>query len=112
MRFRPALALPLLFAALGCATWQKPEKQFRLPPPQVPADSVACEVAFVQWDSRANERNQGFWEATDEQFLPVDVRQRLEENGIRVALLSGQLPSEIMDKLSATRDMAAALTAE
>lgn len=114
MRSCSAFALRwLLLAALpGCASWQKSDRQFRLPPPQVAADSIACEVAFVQWDSRARERDERFWESTDEQFLPVDVRQRLEENGIRVALLSGQLPAGITDRLSETRDMAAALIAQ
>jgi hypothetical protein len=104
--------LPLVILATGCAAWQKPEKRFRLPSPQVPLDAIPCEIAFLQWDPRQVEKDQQFWLSVDEQFLSAEVRQRLQDNGLRIGLISGTLPSELRDKLEATRDPVAALTAE
>jgi hypothetical protein len=108
-----ALLLPLTLVVAGCATWQKkPEQRLQLPPPQVPLDAIVCELAYVQWEPRPVEKDQQFWHAVDEQFVPAEVRRRLEENGLRIGLISGTLPAELRDKLAATADPVAALTAE
>jgi hypothetical protein len=108
-----SLLLPLTVVVAGCATWQKKsEQRSPLPPPQVPLDAIVCELAYVQWEPRPVEKDQRFWHGVDEQFIPAEVRQRLAENGLRIGLISGTLPAELRDKLTATADPVAALTAE
>src|SRR5262245_36344740 len=102
----------LMALALGCASWDSPQTSLRIPPPQLPVDAITCELAFVQWDPTQVEKDRYFWNATDEQFLSPEVRGRLEENGLRVALLGGQLPAEIREKLESNADPVTALKAQ
>jgi hypothetical protein len=113
MLSRSSIALWCLAGiAAGCATWQKPETNLRLPVPKLPVDAVVCQVAFVQWDSGRVDQDEAFWRVMDEQCLPPDVRRRLGDNGLRAGLISGQLPATIQQKLAASSDPVAALTAE
>lgn len=113
MLSRPFLVvICLLCCPTGCATWNNPETSFQLPVLQMRSDTVVCEIAFVQWDTHESDTNQRFWQTIDEQFLPVEVRRRLSENGLRLGLISGQLPDQVRRKLGATVDPIAALTAE
>jgi hypothetical protein len=96
----------------ACAHWNNSESGLQLPAPKFRSDSLVCEIAFVQWDTHQTDSDQRLWQAIDEQFLSTDVRRRLAENGLRIGLISGQLPEEIRSKLGSTGDPAAALTAE
>lgn len=101
-----------LVTLLGCASWQPQEPRVQLPAPQAAPNTVACQIAFVQWNAREPEHNEQFWAEIDEQFLELEVREALRDNGLRVGLRSGPLPAEIMDKLQSTRDVAKGLMAE
>jgi hypothetical protein len=37
------------------------------------------------------------WEVADEQSIPIEARQALEANGIRVGIITGTLPTEVLD---------------
>jgi hypothetical protein len=112
MSIRCFFAISFVVGLSGCASWNKPDSTFQLPAPQLSSDALICEVAFLQWDIHESDADQRFWQTVDEQFVPPEVRRRLAENGLRVGLISGQLPERVREKLGATGDPIAALTAQ
>ncbi len=81
----------------GYATGHKvsPLASLRMAP-----DIVALEIAVVTLDGPALERFQGIWSQADLQSLSLPVRQRLDLNGIRTAVLGTQLPKELTAALA------------
>lgn len=63
-------------------------------------DVVALEIAVVTLDGAALERFQGIWSKADLQALPLLVRQRLDQNGFRTAVLGNQLPGDLTAALA------------
>jgi hypothetical protein len=98
-------ALPMLVLLVGClwprttggVNWSRP---FAGP---VGADVVAVEVAVLEVPAGDHYVNAELWSAVDDQILPADVRQRLEENGLRVAKVSGRPPDGLQDLLLSER---------
>jgi hypothetical protein len=37
------------------------------------------------------------WNVADEQLLPIDARQALEANGLRIGVISGSLPADVLE---------------
>lgn len=98
----------------GCASWSfdAPPEDRSLPPPRMASDSVVLEVAFVRFDVLDSALEDELWRQVDEQHLPVEVRRRLEQNGIRTGLLGTQLPDVIRSALDQPNDLASLLADE
>lgn len=90
------LALTLCCAP-GCARWsQHDEEPSRLPAPRVSPDAVHVAILFVTIDEESAEVESEVWQRADEQRFGVDVRRRLEVNGLRCGVL-GQLPDAVSE---------------
>ena len=42
------------------------------------------------------------WNVADEQSIPTDVRQALESNGIRIGVITGNLPADVLEAFKAS----------
>ncbi|MEX0792044.1 MAG: hypothetical protein WD045_02840 [Pirellulaceae bacterium] len=91
-----------LFAALvplvlgGCSLLNEPSKEpSRLPKQKLASDTVVLEIARLPLSGQDDDALAEAWEVIDEQFLAVDARRNLEENGFRVGLIDFHLPSSI-----------------
>ncbi|MCH2180764.1 MAG: hypothetical protein MK108_02045 [Mariniblastus sp.] len=99
----------------GCAPWdsagiwksdawldQRPEgeeaERIQLPANRMAKDSVTLEIAVGQLDLEQQEDLDQLWQEVDQQALPIDVRQRLDQNGFMVGLIASQPPA-ILDRL-------------
>ena len=99
-------ALRLTFFLLlvtGCARWSQKgdvtlEETLQLPAPKLANDGVLIEVAQVSVDSRRLE-SIDLWSRIDENIVPRDRRRILNDNGIRVGRIGGQLPDELNELL-------------
>lgn len=91
MRFSMAI-LMILVASLvtpGCARWESAEKKSGalFPKSRIPLDAVGLELGIAQLDSRQVESFESFWRLLDQQALPLELRQRLDQNGLRAAIM-------------------------
>ena len=94
-RLKITIVLCLAFAAalttFGCRNFKvnndKPVSGIVLPKSQMEIDSIAMRVAVVELDDQQKTDFDSFIETTD-QKLPLEVRQRLDDNGIRVSVIS------------------------
>lgn len=84
----PILAMP------GCG---KPlmRQHSPLAPAVMSPDSVALEVFFLRCEDDSLDAGQSLWQEIDEQHFSAELRQRLAENGFRVGLVAGPLPSPL-----------------
>ncbi len=94
---RLVLSFMILLAAIcvsGCARWDKPETRSRIVFPQakIPADAVGLEFGIAEIDSATTESFEELWRLLDQQALPLDLRKRLDQNGIRAAIMSTRPP--------------------
>ena len=55
-------------------------------------DTVVLEVAFVHLDDNASSAGAELWDEVDEQHLPIDLRRRLQANGLRTGLVEARCP--------------------
>jgi len=90
------LALATLLLATGCRNLKVNEKLdggraatggIVLPKSQMESDSVAVRVAIAEFDDQQEAELKSFIDTTD-QKLPLKTRQRLDENGLRVSVVS------------------------
>jgi hypothetical protein len=96
------LATILVFATLtlclsGCATWysltnQPEEPTSSLPKPKSSPDTVAIETIFLRLTAEDDLRWGEVWARIDEQSLDIELRRRLDQNGIRGGVINGELP--------------------
>lgn len=79
----------------GCARWEKLEQKSKLitPKSRIALDAVGLELGIAQLDSGQAETFETFWESLDHQALPLELRQRLDQNGIRVAIMPSHAPA-------------------
>lgn len=93
----------LLVLLSGCARWSPDsdadKSRSLLPPPKRSLDSVLVETVFVRLPLVEPEDYQKLWESTDESVLDIELRQRLDRNGLRAGLLLGELPKLLHDAL-------------
>lgn len=103
----------LLLCLPACATWSPPPSSssaFDLPRPQMSPDSVVLEIAIVHFPESTEEGE--WWKLVDEQSLPREMRQRLNENGLRCGIIRGALPDVLRDQLESQRAAAQAVDPE
>lgn len=105
----------LLVVVGGCAPWdsagiwksdawhqQVPapgqEGDIQLPASRMAKDSVALEIAVGQLDPDQQADVDQLWQEIDQQVLPFDVRQRLDQNGFLAGIVASQPPA-ILNRL-------------
>ena len=64
--------------------------------------TLLLELLFVRYAEHDTVLREELWQYCDEQMLPTDVRQRLAANGLRVGLVTTQLPAHLADRLTAS----------
>lgn len=102
------IGLVLLTGMLGCAPWKKSNAAFNestsgrnpLPKQRMSPDTVVLEVMTINVPESLDENVeldwvQHLWSQLDETSLPIDLRRRLQDNGLRVGITSTQLPPQI-----------------
>jgi hypothetical protein len=109
MRFRWAMAGVLGALLGGCVTTRSPQA----PPPRraetaVAArpdadDRVVIDVAMIERPVGDFYINSRLWEAADEQMIAPERRASIEDNGLRLGLIGGTLPTELQDLLASKR---------
>lgn len=62
---------------------------------------VALQVAILSRPIRDDAINSAVWSVADEQMIPPEARRMLEANGLRVGLITGELPAEVEKVLKA-----------
>jgi len=96
--------LPLLLLA-GCL-WQRGAggKSWTLPfAGPTGADVVDVQVAVLEVPAGDRYANTSLYTQIDDQILAPEIRQRLEENGLRVAKVIGRPPDGLQDLLTSDR---------
>lgn len=93
----------------GCVTTRLPQA----PPPRraetaVAArpdadDRVVIDVAMLERAVGDFYLNSRLWEAADEQMIPPERRAGIEDNGLRLGLIGGTLPTELQDLIASKR---------
>lgn len=66
--------------------------------------AVAVQLAVVQLDSDQAEMFEGFWDHLDQLKLPLAVRKTGDQNGLRYAVMSPQIPN-VLPKLLKSREI-------
>ena len=109
----PRIQLLFAFSLLllhGCAPWdsagvwksegwldQRPEaeagERIQLPASRMAKESVTLEIAVGQLDLEQQEDLDQLWQEVDQQALPIEVRQRLDQNGFLAGLIASQPPT-------------------
>jgi len=97
------LMLSAALVAVGCRNLkvnEKPSAGIVLPKSQMKSDSVAVRVAIAELDDHQEIQFKSFMETTDSQKIPLAIRQRLDENGIRVCVVSSVNSSQLQRLLA------------
>ena len=89
------LMLPVWICIGGCAEWETPEIPARsiFPESKIAPDAVGMQVALAQLDTHQKDDFELFWNQLDQQALPIDLRKRLDQNGLRAAVMASAAPS-------------------
>ncbi|QEG24747.1 hypothetical protein [Mariniblastus fucicola] len=96
------LALAAALTNFGCRNLKVNEKRsdgIVLPKSKMENDSVAVRVAVVELDDQQQTQFADFVETTD-QKLPLEIRQRLDDNGLRVSVISSINTPDIQKMLA------------
>ena len=85
----------ILVVLSGCARWKPPERpaEFKFPQGRMAKDAVALEIGVAQLDSSQTEKFESFWRSLDEQEVDLKNRKKLDQNGIRVAIMASHAPA-------------------
>ena len=68
--------------------------------PRVAARTLLLELLFVRCPANDATLHDELWKYVDEQFLDAGTRGRLAANGLRVGIVTGQVPAAIAARLS------------
>ena len=94
--FRVLFLILIVALVSGCAKLEQPTQKSALsfPKGRMAVDAVGLELGVAQLDTSQTEMFNKFWRKLDQQELPLDVRKLLDENGIRVGVMSSHAPPE------------------
>ena len=70
--------------------------------------TIPLEVMFVRCGADDRQLRETIWEHVDEQTIADDRRRALNANGLRVGVVTGELPAEFADRLAASSPAAGA----
>lgn len=96
MRSSFTIALLAIWTGVcGCARWEAPEKKSGMifPKSRIALDAVGLELGIAQLDSSQAEAFENYWSSLDHQALPLELRKRLDQNGIRAAIMPSHVPA-------------------
>jgi len=65
------------------------------------ADSMPIELIFLRLTPEQIPELESVWPRVDEQAIPIDIRRRLDRNGIRVAIVSEAIPLPLQRMIEA-----------
>lgn len=106
MSWRLLVLLTLALVGSACARLQTAGKPpSKLPPMRLAPDAVALDVAFVRLPAIDAESYDEIWQQTDEQHFPIELRQKLAENGLRVGLIGQNLPTRLRELIDAKQNI-------
>lgn len=98
---------PIVFASLGgCAQWSQlplrtadsTENRGNVAfDATMQRDTIVLELAFVRLSTLQEKQLVEVWSKMDEQCLPIEVRRRLEANGVRAGVANAGLPTRVLD---------------
>jgi hypothetical protein len=100
---RAMIALWIAAALGGCSSWQQtaPKEQSLLKPISLADDGVQLEIVSIRFPFGDDDLNDSMWNDIDEQQLPLSVRQKLAEAGLRAGVIGGQMPAGLARMMSA-----------
>lgn len=96
--------------SLGCAQWSRDREldpQAGLPPPRQSLDSVALDTVLVRFPYADGARLDEVWQDVNESVFDIELRERLDENGLRAGILIGELPQLIREQIELTSELQA-----
>jgi len=99
-------AMALCAALAGCSSWQQtaPKEQSLLKPINAADDGVQLEIISIRFPFGDEELNESIWNDIDEQQLPLAVRQKLADGGLRAGVLGAQLPVALARLVAAAEE--------
>jgi len=82
---------------IGCAKIEPPVKKTSLTFPQsrIAVDAVGLDIGVAQLDSGQSETFETFWGLLDQQELSLERRRVMDQNGLRVAVMSSHAPPQL-----------------
>lgn len=91
----------------GCARWYPRGAEVEHESPLVPArhlnpDSVMIETVLVRFPATTVDKLSDIWRQCNESVFDIEIRQRLDQNGLRAGIVMGELPRVVRDQLAAT----------
>jgi hypothetical protein len=110
MRWGQGLLLALLAVCLaGCAIGEPGRAGSwtgRLRPFHGPAGSNVVQIDTFLVERPIGDRylNEGLWSLADEQVVPLELKPVLEDNGLRIGVVAGLIPSELRELLTSERN--------
>lgn len=104
----PWLLLPLLAAAGGCAivggaaaTRDSSADDAVVSTAKPAPRTMQFEVLFIRCGSEDETLTDGFWDQVDEQAIDAERRRALNANGLRVGVVTGDVPGAVAARLAA-----------
>lgn len=95
----------------GCATWTSEKAapasgtSSLLPPRQLNPDSVVIETVLVRFPAESiADLEEQVWRLSNEATADISLRQRLDQNGLRVGVIMGEFPQMIRQQLDQTAE--------
>ena len=90
----------VLASMLGCARWSTLEDTTKKPVHGVVSMSMAddvlpVEIIFMRMGPQQLQELQAVWPRINEQAIPMDLRRRLDQNGIRAAIVDTVIPVQL-----------------
>ena len=86
----------------GCAKWKPDSRKTRtlhIPSGRMSPDSVSLEVGVAQLSHVRKESLELLWKQLDQQKSSLELRKRLDANGLRVAVVPSQIPPTLHELL-------------
>jgi len=101
-----AMVLQIVVGLCGCARWSTEKNADRevgiLPMRQLNPDSVLIETVLVRFPQESAHEVDELWRLCNEGIADLELRQRLDKNGLRAGVIMGELPVLILRQLEAT----------
>lgn len=92
----------------GCASWKNESKTedsnmatSLLHPQKAVTDSATIDSILVRFDENSYVELEQIWRSVDETVIEINQRRLLDQNGLRVGVIRGELPKQILDQIAA-----------
>jgi hypothetical protein len=92
-----AFVIAITAMVSGCANWshldynvKAPERSLLQRP--MPENVAGVEVMIMRMSPDQNDAMEAVWSRTNEQALPIELRRRLDQNGIRATVVESVIP--------------------